>query len=245
MLRAAGSDDSVQVRPVGCRERDAWLVGDDAAMAPGGEAASWWTALRSAAAASSAIGFSQPLASRQGSRNVTFETLWRRIGAEKGLDGGDEGEDATPKLVVLGLDGLLLADGDLQVQVWLLALELLDLSIEAFDLVLGALADGALGLSVVGTLALELLGGEIRDAARRRRRRATSATFALQAVARGAGFGRVELLLVRVGHCDESWASGGRGVADSGRAGEAKQKLEGEGLSLFRESVKEERRHVG
>ena len=37
MLREVGSDDSVQVRAVGFLDSEVWLVGDDAAIAPGGE----------------------------------------------------------------------------------------------------------------------------------------------------------------------------------------------------------------
>lgn len=54
--------------------------------------------------------------------------------------------------------------------VWLLALEVADALVEPVDLVLGALADGALGLAVVGALPGQLVGREVRDAARVGRR---------------------------------------------------------------------------
>ena len=89
----------------------------------------------------------------------------------------------------LGLDGVPAADDVLQVVVRLLALELADAAVQGVDLVLGALADGALGLAVVCALTGELLGREVGDAARRR----AGASFLrgrLRCRGRGGGSGR-------------------------------------------------------
>jgi hypothetical protein len=50
--------------------------------------------------------------------------------------------------------------------VWLLVLEVADALIQAVNLVLCALANGALGLAVVCALPGQLFGGEVGDAAR-------------------------------------------------------------------------------
>jgi hypothetical protein len=76
---------------------------------------------------------------------------------------------ALPHVVELGGDLLLLAQHHLQVVVGLLALEVQDAPVQRVDLVLGALADGTLGLAVVCPFARKLLGREVGDASGRRR----------------------------------------------------------------------------
>lgn len=51
--------------------------------------------------------------------------------------------------------------------VWLLGFQLADAVVQALDLLLGALADGALCLSIILSLPGELLWGEVGDATRR------------------------------------------------------------------------------
>lgn len=81
---------------------------------------------------------------------------------------GHDALEALPGVLQLGGDQVLLAQHQLQVMVGLLALEVVDAAVQGIDLVLGALADGALGLAVVRALAGELLGREVGHASRRR-----------------------------------------------------------------------------
>jgi hypothetical protein len=94
---------------------------------------------------------------------ATIQTL--RSG--NGLQQREDGLHAAFEVVVLGLDLLALAESVLQFLEGLLALELLDATLERLDLVAGALADGALGLAVVCSLLGQLLGRQVGDTARR------------------------------------------------------------------------------
>lgn len=111
----------------------------------------------------------------------TFQALWGTIAGQEGLDRGDERKDTPPQLVVLRLDGVLLPQGDLKIEVRLLALETFNLMVQALDLILRPLAYGSLGFAIVGPLARELLRSEVGDAARR----CAGTSLPLQAIAEG------------------------------------------------------------
>jgi hypothetical protein len=82
------------------------------------------------------------------------------------LEGLHEAGQLPLHVLVLLLNGLLLADDNLQVIVRLAALQLEYAGVQPVNLKLRPLPDGALGLAVVCSLALELFGSEVRDAPR-------------------------------------------------------------------------------
>jgi hypothetical protein len=92
-------------------------------------------------------------------------TIEAALRAQDGLDDAQHALEALLDIGILGGDGVLLLQHHLQVVVRLLVLEVADALIQAVDLVLGALANGTLGLAVVCALPRELLGGEVGDAA--------------------------------------------------------------------------------
>lgn len=131
----------------------------------GGTSRCWWcggtgNGERSAAAASSVPVSSDYNAS---ARRRTVETSRR---AQNGLDDAHDALESLPDVGIFGLDRLLLAQHNLEIVIGLLALEIADALVQAVDLRLGALSDGALGLAVVCALSSELLGGEVCDATR-------------------------------------------------------------------------------
>ena len=89
-------------------------------------------------------------------------------GTYNGLDDAQNALQPLPDIGILCLHRFLLEEHDLEVIVWLLTLQVSDALVQAIDLVLGALANGALSFAVVCALAGELLGCEIGDATRRR-----------------------------------------------------------------------------
>jgi hypothetical protein len=95
-------------------------------------------------------------------RTRTIESPGR---AQDGLDDAHDALEPLFDVGILDLHRLLLAQHHLEVVVRLLALEVSYALIEPVDLVLGALADRALGLAVVCALPGKLLGREVGDAA--------------------------------------------------------------------------------
>lgn len=127
----------------------------------------WWCGRpgcgeRAAAAANSAL-VSTQLQLQLHVREPTIQAA-RRV--QDGLNNAHDALESLSDVGILGLDGLLLAQHELQVMVRLLALQLLDALVQAVNLRLGALANGALGLAVVCALPGELLGSEVCDATR-------------------------------------------------------------------------------
>ena len=131
----------------------------------GGTSRCWWcggmgSGERSAAAANSA---SVSTALQQHMAILTIQTTCR---AQDGLNDVHDAFQALPDVGILGLDGLLLAQHNLQVMVRLLALELPYALVQAVNLRLGAFPYRALGFAVVCTLPCELLGSKVCDATR-------------------------------------------------------------------------------
>ena len=93
-------------------------------------------------------------------------TIQSARGAHNGLDDAQDAFQSLLDVCILGHDGVLFAQHDLQVIVRLLALQVTYALVQAINLVLCALSDCALGLAVVCALAGELFGGEVGDTAR-------------------------------------------------------------------------------
>jgi hypothetical protein len=107
-----------------------------------------------------------------------------------GLDDAHDTLEPLLDVCILCLHRLFLAEHHLQVMVRLLVLEVADALIQAVNLVLCALANGALGLAVVCALPGQLFGGEVGDAARVGARPALlvgQAIFGLLTVSDGRG----------------------------------------------------------
>jgi hypothetical protein len=130
-----------------------------------GGASRWWCGRpgcgeRAAAAANSA------LVNTQSQWHIGEPTIQATRRVQNGLNNAHDALESLSDIGILGLDGLLLAQHELQVMVRLLALQLLNALVQAVNLRLGALANGALGLAVVCALPGELLGSEVCDATR-------------------------------------------------------------------------------
>lgn len=87
-------------------------------------------------------------------------------GTHDGLDDAQNAFQSLFDVCILGQDGVLLAEHDLQVIIRLLALQITYPLVQAIDLVLCALSDCTLGLAVVCALAGELFGREVGDTTR-------------------------------------------------------------------------------
>lgn len=143
--------------------------------------------LQCAASVNSELGLSSGV-------GLTIEAL----GCSNGLQQSVDGLQAALEVVVLGLDGVSGADDVLQLLEGLLALQLLDTALQSLNLVLGPLANGALGFAVVRALLGQLLRGQVGNAARR-----CTVCLAFPAIlhggivgGRGVGGRRVVLLVV-------------------------------------------------
>lgn len=93
-------------------------------------------------------------------------TIETTRGTQNRLNDAHDALEALPDVGIFGLDGLLLAQHNLQVMVRLLALEVADALVQTVNLRLGALSYRALRLAVVCALSSELLGGEVCNATR-------------------------------------------------------------------------------
>lgn len=140
-----------------------------------------------------------------GSSHRTIEATRR---THNGLDDAQDALEPLPDISVLRLDRLFLAEDDLQVMVWLLALQIPDALIEAIDLVLCPLPDGTLSFAVVCALSSKLFRRKVGNATRVGASPAlfVGLTIARTIVSRGS-FGRV--CLRRRRHADHGcvWAA--------------------------------------
>lgn len=163
-LSAQATSVSYGVRGVGGVEQRAIRGGKgviacslaEEAWAAGSAVLSRLPDLQYAASVNSELGLSSGV-------GLTIEAL----GCSNGLQQSVDGLQAALEVVVLGLDGVSGADNVLQLLEGLLALQLLDTALQSLNLVLGPLANGALGFAVVRALLGQLLRGQIGNTARR------------------------------------------------------------------------------
>ena len=83
----------------------------------------------------------------------------RALRAQNRLQESQRGRKASSNLIVFKLDGFFLPNDGLKLLVRLLRRQFLHPSLQRLDLVSGALSDGPLGLSIIGPLFGQLLGG--------------------------------------------------------------------------------------